>query len=146
MPCGMHDCFQARVYVLSAITLIATLALMLCHLYVIDSISLSFNPTYRIERCLLFRASVASSRKCRDRLGTREEIPCQTPRIPTVAVGSVRYAKHIIQYCRDVMDQEITKLLIFNIAVPDVCRVTVTRSRWSHWELPGGISMFVLIF
>ena len=64
----MHDCFQARVYVLLAITLTATLALILCYLYVIDSMSLSFNPTYRIERSLLCWASVASSRKCRDRL------------------------------------------------------------------------------
>ena len=38
----------------TTITLTATLALMLCYLDVIDSMSLSFNPTYRIERLLLF--------------------------------------------------------------------------------------------
>ena len=75
----MYDCFYARVYVHSAITLTATLALMLCYLDVIDSMSLSFNPTYRIERCLLFWASVASSRKCRDRLGTRKKFRVNRP-------------------------------------------------------------------
>ena len=75
----MYDCFHARVYVHSAIALTATLALMLCYLDVIDSTSLSFNPTYRIERCLLFWASVASSRKCRDRLGTRKKFRVNRP-------------------------------------------------------------------
>ena len=54
LPCVMHDYFHARTRVHSAITLTATLALMLCFLYVRDSTSLSINPTYRIERCLLF--------------------------------------------------------------------------------------------
>ena len=75
----MYDCFHARVYVHSAITLTATLALMLCYLDVIDSMSLSFNPTFRIERCLLFWASVASSRKCRDRLATRKKFRVNRP-------------------------------------------------------------------
>ena len=75
----MCDCFHARVYVHSAITLTATLALTLCYLDVIDSMSLSFNPTYRIERCLLFWARVASSRKCRDRLGTRKKFRVNRP-------------------------------------------------------------------
>ena len=92
----MHDCFQARVYVYLAITLTATLALMLCYLDVIDSMSLSFNPTYRIERCLLFWASVASSWKCRDRLGTRKKFRVNRPdfqhnpdNIPTYSCWSI---------------------------------------------------------
>ena len=75
----MYGYFYARVYVHSAITLTATLALMLCYLHVIDSMSLSFNPTYRIERFLLFWASVASCRKCRDRLGTRKKFRVNRP-------------------------------------------------------------------
>ena len=75
----MHDCFQARVCVHLAITLTATLALMLCYLDVVGSMSLSFNPTYRIERWLLFWASVASSRKCRDRLRTRKKFRVNRP-------------------------------------------------------------------
>ena len=79
LPCVMHDYFHARTRVHSAITLTATLALMLCFLYVRDSTSLLFNATYRIERCLLFWASVASSRKCRDRLGTRRKFRVNRP-------------------------------------------------------------------
>ena len=87
----MYDCFRARVYVHLAITLTATLALMLCYLDVIDSMSLSFNPTYRIERLLLFWASVASSRKCWDRLGTRKKFRVNRPDFQQRIYGKCRH-------------------------------------------------------